>query len=194
MHTPGSAVSFAAHWVSLVQRTHALATQMGSVATLQWASVVHRVQDPAAAPVPMMHAGSAAFLVMHCASLAQAAHAWVATLQMGVVPEQLASVVHMTHEPAPAPVPVMHAGAVVLLVRHCASLAQAAQTCVEVLQMGVVPVQLASTVHWTHVPAPAPVPVMHTGAVVLLVMHCASVAQVVQTCVEVLQMGVAPGQ
>ena len=158
---------------------------------------MHRVHEPNVAPAVRIQAGSAAFLAMHCASVAHAAHMCIVRLQMGVVavPEQLASEVHGTQVPTPAPVR-MHAGVVVLFARHSALLAHPAHMCVAIVQMGAAAVvQWALVVHGTQVPVPVPVPVMHAGNAAFLPRHCASAMHWPQACVvAVAQMGVAVGQ
>jgi hypothetical protein len=108
----------------------------------------------------------------HSLSEPQARHAWVVVLQTGVVPPQVALLVHGTH----VPVVVKQAGVapehcVVFVAEHwphepfgwqagaepghCASLVHAWQTWVVVLQTGVEPPHWAFEVHGTQTPVVA---------------------------------------
>jgi hypothetical protein len=78
-------------------------------------------------------------LLRHCT------HLFVAVSQTGVAPEQVELSVHWTQAPV-----VAHAGCVRSAALHWAAVLQAAQVSAEVLQMGVVPEQLALVIHCTH--------------------------------------------
>jgi hypothetical protein len=82
------------------------------------------------------HDGVAAFLLLHCASVVQAAQLLVASLQIGVLPEHWLSALQLKQ----APVESQTAAEAFLAAQApLPSVPQAVQTCVPVSQMGVVP-------------------------------------------------------
>lgn len=75
------------------------------------------------------------------------------------------------------------------MAEHSLSAVQARQVFVALLQMGVAPEQLESSVHWTHAPVAE-----HTGRFGSSAVHWDGPVQPAQVLVAVLQMGVAPEQ
>jgi hypothetical protein len=72
---------------------------------------------------------------------------------------------------------------------HSLSAVQARQVFVALLQIGVAPEHVESSVHWTHAPVAA-----HAGCVASTAVHWDALVHPAQVLVAVLQIGVAPEQ
>jgi hypothetical protein len=168
----GFAGSRAAHSPSLPQGTQAPLAQIGLAASAHWPEVSQSTQAPLAAHT-VRGGTSAAHWAAPVHLLQEAA------VQMGAVPEQSASPRQLAHWPlglsqrggdpahwlssvhwTQSPVAARHWGWLELRARHCPEAVQGSQRPVAVLQIGVVPAQLAA-VQWG---APSPPPPASAGA------------------------------
>jgi hypothetical protein len=111
--------------------------------TVPFAPADGLIVNPAPQLPEARHKGFAGSLLLHCASVVQAAHEFVAWLQIGVVPLHWLSAVHAKQAPDAS-----QKGCEGFLLLHCALVAHATHEFVDRLQIGAMPVHWESALHW----------------------------------------------
>src|SRR5713101_539452 len=111
--------------------------------TVPFAPADPLIVNPALQEPEGRHKGFAGSLLPHCASVVQAAHEFVAWLQIGVEPAHWLSAVHAKQAPDAS-----QKGCDAFLLLHCALVAHATHEWVDESQIGAMPVHWESAVHW----------------------------------------------